>query len=446
MPKIKVFGLGPADEKLILPSDKEQILKGINENICVLRTKHHPASSKFIGLGATTFDYIYNLNLDRKETYKKIASVLVELAKQKGEIIYVVPGSPFVGEDSVSYLLNYKHEVDIEIYPAISFLELAWQKIDLDPIADSLSIVDGEQFSKFGISKSGPLLITQTYCSEIMSDIKLIITDCYDIMKIDRIPVTVLYHLGLDDEQIFIADLNDIDQAEIHGSDGESFNKTIRPDHLTSIFIDLPKNLLQLFADLNETSTVLRQKCPWDKKQTFESLTKNVLEECYELIDASVDYQKTGECYNLIEELGDLLYFVMIYSLIGKDLGEFNLNDVIAVLNEKLIRRHPNIFTTPEEINLDNFLNKWESNKLVEKNRTSVFEGIPKDLPALALLEKALKKASAARIDYESLIDGLSLNSVEKVLLDLTIDNEGLESIARNLALKLINRSKEIEA
>jgi tetrapyrrole methylase family protein/MazG family protein len=265
-------------------------------------------------------------------------------------------------------------------------------------------------------------------------------------MKIDRIPVTVLYHLGLDDEQIFIADLNDIDQAEIHGSDGESFNKTIRPDHLTSIFIDLPKNLLQLFADLNETSTVLRQKCPWDKKQTFESLTKNVLEECYELIDASVDYQKTGECYNLIEELGDLLYFVMIYSLIGKDLGEFNLNDVIAVLNEKLIRRHPNIFTTPEEINLDNFLNKWESNKLVEKNRTSVFEGIPKDLPALALLEKALKKASAARIDYESLIDGLSLNSVEKVLLDLTIDNEGLESIARNLALKLINRSKEIEA
>lgn len=136
----------------------------------------------------------------------------------------------------------------------------------------------------------------------------------------------------------------------------------------------------------------LRAKCPWDKSQTHESLKKYLIEEAYELLDAidSKDDKK------LKEELGDLLLQVVFHSHIAKERGAFDIWDVIRELNKKLIDRHPHVFgcESPEEV-----LKNWEERKL--KERESVLDGVPKNLPALMRSQRLQDRASLVGFDFE---------------------------------------------
>ena len=149
---------------------------------------------------------------------------------------------------------------------------------------------------------------------------------------------------------------------------------------------------MQPFDELLKIMEELRAKCPWDESQTHESLKKYLIEEAYELLDAidSKDDKK------LKEELGDLLLQVVFHSHIAKERGAFDIWDVIRELNKKLIDRHPHVFgcESPEEV-----LKNWEERKL--KERESVLDGVPKNLPALMRSQRLQDRASLVGFDFE---------------------------------------------
>ena len=146
------------------------------------------------------------------------------------------------------------------------------------------------------------------------------------------------------------------------------------------------------FQDLLKVMEELRQKCPWDREQTHESLKKFLVEEAYEVLDAidSKDDEK------LKEELGDLLLQVVFHSQIAKERGTFDIDEVIDLLVKKLIERHPHVFgdAKPEEV-----LRNWEKKKM--EKRDSIFEGIPRHLPALMRSQKLQDRASQVGFDFE---------------------------------------------
>ena len=146
------------------------------------------------------------------------------------------------------------------------------------------------------------------------------------------------------------------------------------------------------FLRLIKIMEELRSKCPWDKSQTHESLKKYAVEEVYELLDA-ID---SGDDEKLKEELGDLLLQVVFHSQIAKERGSFDIWHVIESLNKKLIDRHPHVFgcENPEEV-----LKNWEKNKL--KERDSLLDGIPRNLPALMRSKKLQDRASLVGFDFE---------------------------------------------
>ena len=138
--------------------------------------------------------------------------------------------------------------------------------------------------------------------------------------------------------------------------------------------------------------------CPWDKQQNHDSIKNYLIEEAYELIDA-IDHNNWE---NLKEELGDVLFQIVFHCQMAKEQGLFEMKDVIAYVNEKMIRRHPHVFQDKPTDDVDEVLTRWEEIKKSEKNhqnRQSVLDGIPSSLPALHKTFKALKKAIKHKLE-----------------------------------------------
>ena len=140
----------------------------------------------------------------------------------------------------------------------------------------------------------------------------------------------------------------------------------------------------------------LRQECPWDKEQTHDSIKAATLEETYEMIEA-IDLKDFNE---LKAELGDLLLHIVFHSAIAEENKNFSINDVIDSITEKLIRRHPHIFSDTKVKDTKEILKNWEEIKLSE-GRDSVLEGVPKNLPSLARAFRLQEKASKVGFDWE---------------------------------------------
>ncbi len=140
----------------------------------------------------------------------------------------------------------------------------------------------------------------------------------------------------------------------------------------------------------------LREKCPWDRKQTHESLKKFLIEETYEVMEAIDE----GNFEKLKEELGDLLLQVVFHSQIAKERGKFDIYEVIEYLCNKLVERHPHVFG---DADAEEVLKNWEITKVKERN--SIFEGIPKHLPALMKSQKIQDRVSKVGFDFEKIED-----------------------------------------
>lgn len=148
-----------------------------------------------------------------------------------------------------------------------------------------------------------------------------------------------------------------------------------------------------------DTLDILRVKCPWDRKQTNESLRENTIEEVYELCDALI---KSDDA-NIRKELGDVLLHVLFYAKIGEEKEAFDICDVADALNDKLIFRHPHVFGTTKVNDSHDVETNWEQLKLKEKggNRT-VLAGVPKSLPAIIKAYRIQEKAANVGFDWEN--------------------------------------------
>ncbi|MCL1851103.1 MAG: nucleoside triphosphate pyrophosphohydrolase [Bacteroidetes bacterium] len=154
---------------------------------------------------------------------------------------------------------------------------------------------------------------------------------------------------------------------------------------------------LQSFQKLLDIMDELRAKCPWDSKQTFESLRYLTIEETYELSDAIIDkkYEDIGK------ELGDLLLHIVFYAKIGEEQNLFNIENVIEGICEKLLRRHPHIFGEVVVNSVDDVKENWEKIKLKEGNK-SVLGGVPNSLPAMVKAYRIQEKARGVGFDWEN--------------------------------------------
>lgn len=155
---------------------------------------------------------------------------------------------------------------------------------------------------------------------------------------------------------------------------------------------------LKAFERLLDVMDTLREKCPWDRKQTMESLRPNTIEEVYELSDAIM----ANDIRNVSKELGDVLLHVVFYSKIGSETGEFDIADVCNMLCDKLIYRHPHVYGEDKVNDAAEVLKNWEQLKRKEKDgNKTVLSGVPASLPSLIKAYRMQDKARAVGFDWE---------------------------------------------
>ena len=157
------------------------------------------------------------------------------------------------------------------------------------------------------------------------------------------------------------------------------------------------KQALESFERLLDIMDELREKCPWDRKQTFETLRHLTIEETYELADAIIE----NDTDEIKKEVGDLLLHIVFYAKIGSEENAFDIKSVIDSLNEKLIRRHPHIYGDEKVENSEQVKENWEQIKLKE-GRKSTLSGVPKTLPALVKAYRIQDKARGVGFDWDN--------------------------------------------
>ena len=174
---------------------------------------------------------------------------------------------------------------------------------------------------------------------------------------------------------------------------------------------------LSAFERLLDIMDELREQCPWDNKQTFESLRHLTIEETYELGDAILD----NDLQEIKKELGDLLLHIVFYAKIGSEQNAFDIGDVANEICDKLINRHPHIYGDTKVDDADQVIKNWESIKLKE-GRNSVLEGVPKSLPALVKAFRIQEKAAGVGFEWDNAKDVL-----DKVKEEITEFNQEVE-------------------
>ena len=376
-PRVVVAGLGPAGPEL-LTAATTTAAERIRHRW--LRTSRHPAAAAFAG--TPTFDAVYESAASLDEVYARIVDALAGEAAAHGEVLYLVPGSPAVAERTVE-LLRADSRVHVDVLPAVSFLDLAWHRLGVDPLASGVRLVDGRRFAVEAAGERGPLLVAQCDSAFVLSEVKLAVDD-------PPPSATVLQRLGLPDEAVFEVAWVDLDRV-------------VEPDHLTALWVPelaapVGRELVR-FAELVRT---LRQRCPWDREQTHASLTRHLVEEAYETVDAIEGLGRPGGMEHLEEELGDLLFQVYFHATLAAEEGHFTLADVARRIHDKLVHRHPHVFGTVEAETAGKVVANWDRIKQAEKGRSSVMEGIPASLPSLLHAAKVQRRAASLGFDWAS--------------------------------------------
>jgi tetrapyrrole methylase family protein/MazG family protein len=392
-----VVGLGPAGADLVTAETRAAIERVPHR---FLRTGRHPAASAVAG--ARTFDDVYEAATDFDAVYRTIVERLVAAADEHGEVLYAVPGSPLVLERSVRWLRD-DERVEVVVLAALSFLDLAYARLGLDPVEARLTLVDAHTFATAAAGLTGPLLVAHTHNRRVLSDVKLAVDD----EPAD--PVTVLQRLGLPDEAVLTVPWADLDRS-------------FEPDHLTCLYV--PSLAAPVGAELvrfHEVVRQLRAECPWDREQTHASLARYAVEETYELVEAIHDLRPDGGGDDeLAGELGDVLLQVVLHSAIAEQEGRFTLADVARGITEKMVRRHPHVFGDVAVDGADHVIANWEQIKAAERADAgdaapaSSVDGVNGHLPALAYARELGSRAAKAGFDWDD-----PLGTIDKVREEL---------------------------
>ncbi len=385
---ISILGLGPgAIDELSLRA-WEKIRK---TRTLYLRTDRHPIVADLpASCEVLSFDDVYQRHDQFDDVYEEIAARILQLARERGDVVYAVPGDPLVGEATVTRLLERAAEasIEIEIIHGISFIEPCLSLLGIDAL-DGLQVLDAlavaEQYHP-PINPALPALLAQVYSQSVASNLKLTLMNQYD----DEHPVKLIHSAGS-------AAL--VERLRLYEIDRSS-----RIDVMTSLFIPALDELSS-FESLQNIIAHLRSPagCAWDREQTHKSLRPFLIEEAYETLDAL----DAADPKALLEELGDLLLQIMLHTQIAIDDGEFKMPDLLRQLSEKMIRRHPHVFGDVEATgDLGQLSRIWQAAKQAEKadalvEFASILDGIPKGAPALFVAQRYSQRASKVGFDWD---------------------------------------------
>lgn len=394
MPKIKIVGLGPGDYGQLSLEALESIKEA---DTLILRTEKHPVVDylKKININFTTCDDIYDSKNSFEETYESICDRVIMLSREKGQVVYAVPGHPMVAEKSVELIIKRAEEnTEISIVPALSFIDTVLSSLRIDP-AYGLKIIDGLSIKNQKPDTKCGNIITQVYNRLAASEVKLMLMDYYT----DDFEIYVIRAAGVPgQERIEKLPLFELDRIEW-------------VDYLTSIFVP-PAHEAARYKNMDDLVNLMdtlrgENGCPWDREQTRESLKPYLLEETYEVLDAI----EKDDLELLAEELGDLLLQVVFHAQLAKEDGDFDINDVITGVVNKLIVRHPHVFGDVKATSESSALKSWEASKRKHKGintYTQTLTDIPKVLPALIRSYKVQQKAALAGFDWDNADDAFA--------------------------------------
>ncbi|MDP4100235.1 MAG: nucleoside triphosphate pyrophosphohydrolase [Bacillota bacterium] len=388
--KITVVGLGAGD--------MDQLTIGIHKlltkaDTLYVRTKDHPLIEELEKetKNIRFFDDIYEKHDQFEAVYEEIADTLFEAARRE-DVVYAVPGHPFVAEKTVQLLTERqeKENVQVKVAGGQSFLDATFNVLQIDPI-EGFQFVDAGTLSADELELRHHLIICQVYDQMTASEVKLTLMEKLP----DDYEVVIVTAAGSRGEEIRTVPLFELD-------------RNVALNNLTSVYIPPIKEEKLLYHEFSTFRSIIRELrgpngCPWDKKQTHQSLKQYMIEECYELLEA-IDEEDTD---HMIEELGDVLLQVLLHAQIGEDEGYFTIDDVIKGISEKMVRRHPHVFKDVKVQDENDVLANWEDIKKAEKNtsESSLLDSVPKTLPALSKAAKLQKKAAKVGFDWEDVSD-----------------------------------------
>ncbi|WLR58047.1 nucleoside triphosphate pyrophosphohydrolase [Guptibacillus hwajinpoensis] len=385
MPRITIVGTGAGDLSQLSLGSYRTLQSA--ERIFA-RTLDHPVLRELMddGLSMTGFDEVYEANESFEETYRTIVNQLFHEA-QKGSLVYAVPGHPMMAEATVQLLLEEQsqHGVEVTVAGGQSFLDALFTAVRIDPI-EGCQILDATRFTRSEVQVRNHLIFVQVYDQFTASSVKLTLMELLP----DDYEITVLQAAGSRDEKIVSVPLFELDRS-------------MEVNNLTAVYVPPVKEeklLYQDFGWLRNVVATLRGPggCPWDRKQTHESLKKYLIEEAYEVLEAIDDQDEE----HLAEELGDVLLQVMLHAQIGEDEGMFSVDDVIHKLNDKLIRRHPHVFGNENVQTAEEVAGVWKRVKEEEKKiAPSQFDQVPKGLPGLMRANEIQKAAAKVGFDWD---------------------------------------------
>lgn len=381
-----VVGLGPGDLDRLEDLPRSVLMDP--ERKVLVRTLQHPAAHQLAALRPVeSGDGLYESGDDLESVYRRLAEWVTQEA-HRGEVAYAVPGSPFVGERSVVLLRELAGQagIRVEVIVGESFLDLLFARLQLDPLSTGLQVLDGRALPD-PLLLQVPTVIAQVDRPAVLADVKASLGKLLP----SETPITVLQELGGHEELIERVPLADLDHR--------------RPGPRAALFLEPPP---VGWPGLVATVRRLRLECPWDARQTHQSLVRHLIEEAYEVaevIGRLAPQAPGGEpdypaYLDLEAELGDLLLQAVFHANLAREAGVFDVEEVAEGIRRKLVRRHPHVFGEVVVSGADEVIQNWERLKQQEEQRGSLMDDVPEGLPALARAAKLQRRASSLGFDW----------------------------------------------
>jgi len=424
---LQIVGLGPAGLDR-LPASVIDLLTDPVVSI-VLRTAEHPASAELAERRDVTFcDDLYEAADDFEAVYRAIAD-RVKLLVGERPVVYAVPGSALVGERTVAIL---RDEVPgTVIHPGESFLDLAFARCGIDPLARGFQVLDAHALPM-------PLLL----------HLPTVFAQVDGRLAVDAVRDSLLAVLPHDTQITRLADL---------GTDGEVVEtlalEGLRAEHgglRVSLFLDVEA---PGWPGLVRTNARLRIECPWDREQTHHTLARHLLEEAYEALEAierlpteAPDGEPDIPAYlELEEELGDLLLQVVFHATLATEAGVFGIEEVAESIRRKLVARHPHVFGEVEAETAEHVMANWERLKRDEKGRDSLLDGVPRSLPALARANEMQARAAGVGFDWPD-VEGVLAKVREEIeeVVEAAGEPERVRHEMGDLLFSAVNLSRRL--
>ena len=392
---IIVTGLGPAglaglDTRVIALLDEADTV--------VVRTVEHPGAAELAARRpVVACDDLYEAGDTFDAVYSGIAERVIGAAAPDRTVVYAVPGSPLVAENSVARVRAVAEDrgINVSVLPTPSFLDAMFEALRFDPARAGFQLLDGRDLPD-PMPLHLPTVIFHVDLPLVLADV----TDRLGRVLPEDTPVIVTRDLGSDRARVDSVALGEL-----------------RPDVAglrTSLFIDPPD---VGYVGVVKTMRRLRAECPWDRKQTHDSLVSYALEEVAELAEAIAHLEPGaparlpddfGPYADIEDELGDVLLQVIFHANLATEAGAFDMEDVAEQLRRKLVRRHPHVFGDVEIDGADDVVANWQDIKAAERaDRSSAMDGIPASMATLAQAVKIQHRAARVGFDWTRAADTL---------------------------------------